>query len=79
MAINLMYDKRVFRGHVHDIHNIPPVLSPQEQEELHLQKEKEKKQEEMMKRQLESFKKSKTKQTPTTFALRHSPCSDREN
>ena len=64
MTMNLMYDKRVFRGHVHDIHNIRPVLSPQEQEELHLQKEKEKKQEEMMKRQLESFKKSKTKQSP---------------
>ena len=64
MSMNLMYDKRVFRGHVHDIHNIRPVLSPQEQEELHLQKEKEKKQEEMMKRQLEAFKKNKTKQSP---------------
>lgn len=64
MSMNLMYDKRVFRGHVHDIHNIRPVLSPQEQEELHLQKEKERKQEEMMKRQLEAFKKSKTKQSP---------------
>lgn len=64
MSMNLMYDKRVFRGHVHDIHNIRPVLSPQEQEELHLQKEKEQKQEEMMKRQLEAFKKNKTKQSP---------------
>lgn len=64
MTMNLMYDKRVFRGHVHDIHNIRPVLSPQEQEELHIQKEKEKKQEEMMKRQLEAFKKNKTKQSP---------------
>jgi radial spoke head protein 3 len=64
MTMNLMYDKRVFRGHVHDIHNIRPVLSPQEQEELHFQKEKEKKQEEMMKRQLETFKKSKNKQSP---------------
>ena len=64
MTMNLMYDKRVFRGHVHDIHNIRPVLSPQEQEELHIQKEKEKKQEEMMKRQLDAFKKNKTKQSP---------------
>jgi radial spoke head protein 3 len=64
MSMNLMYDKRVFRGHVHDIHNIRPVLSPQEQEELHLQKEKEKKRDEMMKRQMDAFKKNKYKQSP---------------
>ncbi|OMJ88367.1 hypothetical protein SteCoe_9683 [Stentor coeruleus] len=64
MSMHLMYDKRVFRGHVHDIHNIRPVLSPQEQEELHLKNEREKNQEEMMKRQLEAFKKNKTKQSP---------------
>ena len=64
MTMNLMYDKRVFRGHVHDIHNIRPVLSPQEQEELHLRKEKERQQQEMMKKQLEAFKKNKHKPSP---------------
>ena len=73
MNMNLMYDKRVFRGHVHNAHNIRQVLSPQEQEEINIQKEKERRQNEMMNAQLEAFKKSKVKQTP--YDIRPAPAS----
>ncbi|CAG9316626.1 unnamed protein product [Blepharisma stoltei] len=64
MTMNLMYDKRVYRGHVHDIHNIRADITPQEQERIHLEKEKETKQLQMMQSQLDAFKNSKVKQTP---------------
>lgn len=64
MSMNLMYDKRVYRGHVHNVHNIRADITPQQQEQEHFQKEKEAKQLEMMKSQLDAFKKSKVKQTP---------------
>jgi len=32
-ALNIMYDKRVFRGNTHGVHTIKNVLTPAQQEE----------------------------------------------
>ena len=68
---NLMHNKRVFRGHIHNVHNIRHQLSPLEQEHQHMQTEKENRQIEMLKSQIESFKNSKIKMTP--YDIRPAP------
>ena len=61
---NLMHNSRIYRGAVHSLHNIKDTMTPQEKEALDFEKVKEEKQKEMMKTQLDNFKRSKVKQTP---------------
>ena len=61
LALNIMYDKRVFRGNTHNINVLKKNLTPAQQEELRIQKEREKKKVEMIKAQLIEFKKNKDK------------------
>ena len=61
---NLMHNSRVYRGAVHSLHNMKETMTPQEKEQFDFEKMKEEKQKEMMKTQLDNFKKSKIKQTP---------------
>lgn len=71
LALNIMYDKRVFRGNTHNMKMIQANMTPQQQEEIRIKEEREKKKVEMIKFQLIEFKKSKTKQTP--YDLRPGP------
>lgn len=61
---NMMHDKRIFRGNVHNLSNLRKALTPAEADEQRVTREKETRQEEMLKTQLAAFKKSKLKQTP---------------
>jgi len=61
---NLMHNSRIYRGAVHSLHNIKDTMTPQEKEAMDFEKVKEEKQKEMMKTQLDNFKRSKVKQTP---------------
>ena len=59
-----MHNSRIYRGAVHSLHNIKDTMTPQEKEAMDFEKVKEEKQKEMMKTQLDNFKRSKVKQTP---------------
>ena len=49
MALNIMYDKRVFRGNTHNYNLIKANMTPQQKEELRIKAEREKKKVEMIK------------------------------
>ena len=70
-ALNIMYDKRVFRGNTHNIQNLKQNLTPAQKEELRIKDEREKKKIEMIKNQLLEFKKSKNTTSP--YDLRPGP------
>ena len=61
---NMMHDKRIFRGNVHNLQNLRKAMTPMEADEQRVTREKETRQEEMLRTQLAAFKKSKLKQTP---------------
>ncbi len=71
MALNIMYDKRVFRGNTHNMNLIKANLTPAQKEELRIKAEREKKKVEMIKQQLIDFKKSNNKISP--FDMRPGP------
>jgi hypothetical protein len=70
-ALNIMYDKRVFRGNTHNVHALKQNLTPAQKEELRIKDEREKKKIEMIKNQLLEFKKSKNTTSP--YDLRPGP------
>ena len=69
-ALNIMYDKRVFRGNTHNI-NLLKSMTPAQKEEQRIKMEREKKKVEMIKMQLVEFKKQKAKASP--YDLRPGP------
>jgi len=71
LALNIMYDKRVFRGNTHNLNLIKQNLTPQQKEDLRIKAEREKKKVEMIKQQLIEFKKAKNKTSP--YDLRPGP------
>ena len=71
MALNIMYDKRVFRGNTHNMNLIKSNLTPAQKEELRIKAERENKKVEMIKQQLIEFKKAKNKTSP--YDLRPGP------
>lgn len=73
LALNIMYDKRVFRGNTHNMNMISKNMTPAQQEELRVKEEREKKKVEMIKRQLIEFKKKKNKGEETLYDLRPGP------
>ena len=56
-ALNIMYDKRVFRGNTHNMNLLNSNLTPAQKEELRIKQERENKKIEMIKKQLIDFKK----------------------
>ena len=70
-ALNIMYDKRVFRGNTHNQNLLKTNLAPAAKEEQRIQQEREKKKIEMIKAQLLEFKKSKNTTSP--YDLRPGP------
>ena len=48
-ALNIMYDKRVFRGNTHNQHVLKSNLTPAQKEEGRIKEEREKKKIEMIK------------------------------
>ena len=63
-ALNIMYDKRVFRGNTHNQNVLKQHLTPSQKEEQRIKEEREKKKIEMIKSQLIEFKKSKNTTSP---------------
>ena len=70
-ALNIMYDKRVFRGNTHNMNLLNSNLTPAQKEELRIKQERENKKIEMIKKQLIDFKKAKNKTSP--YDLRPGP------
>jgi len=70
-ALNIMYDKRVFRGNTHNINVLKQNQTPAQKEEQRIKEEREKKKIEMIKQQLLEFKKSKNTTSP--YDLRPGP------
>ena len=56
-ALNIMYDKRVFRGNTHNYNLLKNTLTPAQKEEQRIKLERERKKVEMIKQQLIEFKK----------------------
>jgi len=48
-ALNIMYDKRVFRGNTHNLNILSKKLTPAQKEEMRIKEEREKKKVEMIK------------------------------
>ena len=48
-ALNIMHDKRVFRGNTHNMQIIKSNLTPASKEEIRIKEEREKKKVEMIK------------------------------
>lgn len=48
-ALNIMYDKRVFRGNTHNLNLIKANMTPAQKEDLRIKEEREKKKVEMIK------------------------------
>ena len=71
VALNIMYDKRVFRGNTHNMNLIKQNLTPAQKEELRIKAERERKKVEMIKQQIIEFKKSDNKISP--FDMRPGP------
>ena len=69
--LNIMHDKRVFRGNTYNLNLIKSNLTPMQKEELRIKAEREKKKMEMIKSQLIEFKKAKNKISP--YDLRPGP------
>ncbi len=70
-TLNIMYDKRVFRGNTHGMNILKEQLTPAQREDLRNKAEAEKRKFEMIKQQLIEFKKSKNKISP--YDLRPGP------
>ena len=71
-ALNIMHDKRVFRGTTNGMNIIKPDnLTPAQRDELRIKAERERLKFEMIKNQLIEFKKSKNKISP--YELRPGP------
>lgn len=70
-ALNIMYDKRVFRGNTHNMTLLKQNLTPMQKEELRIKAERERKKVEMIKSQLVEFKRAKNKISP--YDLRPGP------
>ena len=70
-ALNIMYDKRVFRGNTHNYNLIKQNLTPAQKEELRIKAEKERRKVEMIKQQLVEYKNSKKEKAP--YELRPGP------
>lgn len=70
-ALNIMYDKRVFRGNTHNQNILKQHLTPSQKEEQRIKEERERKKIEMIKSQLMEFKKSKNTTSP--YDLRPGP------
>ena len=70
-ALNIMYDKRVFRGNTHNMNLLNSNLTPAQKEEIRIKQERENKKIEMIKKQLIDFKKAKNKTSP--YDLRPGP------
>ena len=49
-ALNIMYDKRVFRGNTHNMNLLKKNLTPAQKEEQRIKQEREKKKVEMIKK-----------------------------
>lgn len=69
--LNIMHDKRVFRGNTYDLNLLKSNLTPMQKEELRIKAERERKKMEMIKSQLVEFKKAKNKISP--YDLRPGP------
>ena len=63
-TLNIMYDKRVFRGNTHNMNLMKTNMTPAQKEEVRIKQERENKKVEMIKAQLIEFKKSKNKTSP---------------
>lgn len=48
-ALNIMYDKRVFRGNTHNLTLIKANMTPAQKEEIRIKEERERKKVEMIK------------------------------
>ena len=70
-ALNIMYDKRVFRGNTHGVHTLNSKVTPAQKEEQRIKEERERKKIEMIKAQLVEFKKAKNTTSP--YDLRPGP------
>jgi len=70
-ALNIMFDKRVFRGNTHGVQTLKQNHTPAQKEEQRIKDEREKKKIEMIKSQLLEFKKQKNTTSP--FDLRPGP------
>lgn len=70
-ALNIMHDKRVFRGNTHNMNLIQSNLTAAQKDEQRIKAEQEKKKIEMIKTQLLNFKKQKHK--PSPYDLRPGP------
>jgi hypothetical protein len=72
-ALNIMHDKRVFRGNTHGMHVLKggDNLTPAQRDELRIKAERERLKFEMIKQQLIEFKKAKNKISP--YDLRPGP------
>lgn len=71
-ALNIMHDKRVFRGNTNGMNILKPDnLTPAQRDELRIKAERERLKFEMIKNQLIEFKKSKNKISP--YELRPGP------
>ncbi len=69
--LNIMYDKRVFRGNTHGMNVMKENLTPAQREDLRFKAEREKRKFEMIKQQIVEFKKAKNKISP--YDLRPGP------
>lgn len=70
-ALNIMYDKRVFRGNTHNFNLLKSNLTPAQKEEQRINAEKELKKVEMIKTKLLEYKNSKKIKAP--YDLRPDP------
>lgn len=70
-ALNIMYDKRVFRGNTHNFNLLKTNLTPAQKEEQRIKAEKELKKVDMIKQKLIEYKNSKKIKEP--YELRPDP------
>lgn len=70
-ALNIMHDKRVFRGNTHNMNLIKQNMTPSQKEDERIKQERDRKKVEMIKAQLIEFKKAKNKTSP--YDLRPGP------
>lgn len=63
-ALNIMHDKRIFRGNTHNMNLIQANMTAQQKDELRIKEEQERKKIEMIKFQLLQYKKQKHKPSP---------------
>lgn len=63
-ALNIMHDKRVFRGNTHNMNLIQANMTAQQKDDLRIKEEQERKKIEMIKSQLLAYKRQKHKPSP---------------